>query len=247
MRAGADHPAARSAQARQPRINVDAHGCGTDRRSPRFSPHPVGTTRVGTIGVAALIPPGGPWYERMPRRTPAHQGRPRSPRSPGRRRPTSTRCGSWCGQRTNPAHDRPYSGLPAGHELRVARSGSRCVSAVFTRSHTSPRRVLPTARGTPEQHSKAPASRSAPKPPDCWHTGDHPAGYSGASATPVPWLLRHLGRSGIALAAILRPLGELRFLLGCPAVNPRYLVRATLERLVLADEALRQGAAWRSW
>lgn len=49
-------------------------------------------------------------------------------------------------QQTFLAHGRPYSGSPAGHELRGARGGSGCGSAVFCRGRPLPRRVLPTAR-----------------------------------------------------------------------------------------------------
>jgi hypothetical protein len=200
MRAGADHPAARSAQARQPRINVDAHGCGTDRRSPRFSPHPVGTTRVGTIGVAALIPPGGPWYERMPRRTPAHQGRPRSPRSPGRRRPhvhplwflvraanqSCTRSAVF-GFTGRPR----TASRPQWFSVRVGR--------VHPESYVTPTGVADSARhsrttlqGSSEpQRSKAPGLLAHRRPPcrllRC-------LGYSGALATPAPRPLRNRSR-----------------------------------------------------
>jgi hypothetical protein len=74
-----------------PVVDVDAYGCGTDRRSPRFSPRPVGTARRACVRWT-LVRTGA-------ERATAHQGRPRSPRfSPGRRGRRPPVVVLWCGQ-----------------------------------------------------------------------------------------------------------------------------------------------------
>jgi hypothetical protein len=139
-------------------VDVDACGCGTDRRSPRFSPCPVDTTRVGAIGVAALVPLTRVRWTLVRtgvERAPAHQSRPRSPRFAG------------------PAQAHPLWLLVCAGVHAPAHEGRPC----------SPRFAGPVSTTRENQFSGAVDSRRPPPPVVVLGASRRPANRAGTRST----------------------------------------------------------------